>query len=103
MKLVVDANIIISALISASGKTSEMLFSDKLKLHTPEYLLEEINKHKKEISDKSGLSPEEINVLLSLISLNLEIVPFSEFKGFIKQASEICPDPDDIEYFALAL
>ncbi len=103
MELVVDANIIISTLVSFSGKTSEMLFSDKLILYAPEYLLDEIGKHKKEISEKSGLSSKEINLLLSLIALNIKLVPFSEFKDFIKKASEICPDPNDVEYFALAL
>ena len=48
MELVTDANVIISALISSKGKTCELLFSDKLKLQTPEYLLEELNKHKTE-------------------------------------------------------
>ena len=103
MELVVDANVIISSLISPAGKTSEILFSDKLKLYAPEYLLEEIDRYKKEISEKSGLSIEEINVLLSLISLNLELVPFSEFEEFIENASKICHDPDDREYFALSL
>ncbi len=103
MELVVDANVFISALISSSGKTCEMLFSDKLKLYAPEYLLEEVGKHTKIISEKSGLSFEEINVLLSLVSSNLELFPFSEFKEFMEQASKICPDPDDTEYFALAL
>ena len=103
MELVVDANIIISALISSSGKTSEMLFSDRLELYAPEYLLEEVGKHKKEISEKSRLSFEEISLLLSLISLNIKLIPFSEFKEFEEQASRICPDTNDIEYFALAL
>ena len=51
MELVIDANVIISALISSSGKTAEMLFSDRLKLYAPEYLMDEISKHKKEISE----------------------------------------------------
>ena len=103
MELVTDANVIISALISSKGKTCELLFSDKLKLYTPEYLLEELNKHKTEISLKSGLSIEEIDLLFSLISSHIEIVPFSKFEGFIEESSKICPDPNDIEYFALSL
>ena len=103
MELVVDANIIISSLICPSGKNCEMLFSDKLKLYIPEYLLGELDKYKKEISEKSGLSIEKIDLLSSLISLNLEIIPFSEFKEFIGKATKICPDPNDVEYFALAL
>ena len=103
MELVIDANIIIASLISKSGKTAEMLFSDKLKLYSPEYLLYEIGKYKKEISEKSGLSIDEINILFSLMSSNISLISFSEFKEFVKKASEICPDPNDIEYFALAL
>ena len=103
MELVVDANVIISSLISSSGKTAEMLFSDKLKLYAPEYLLEEIVKYRKYILEKSGLSLEEMNMLLSLISSNIEFISFSDFGKFIKRASEICPDENDTEYFALAL
>ena len=103
MKFVVDANVIISSLISCTGKTCEILFSDKLKLYVPEFLLDELEKYKKEISEKSWLSKEKINILFSLISLNLQIIPFSQFKEFIEKASKICPDSKDIEYFALAL
>ncbi|MCX6751122.1 MAG: PIN domain-containing protein [Candidatus Pacearchaeota archaeon] len=103
MELVVDANVIISSLISCTGKTCETLFSDKLKLYVPEFLLEEIYKYKEEISEKSGLSKEKIDILFSLISLNFEIVPLFEFSNFLEKASKICPDTNDIEYFALAL
>src|SRR3989344_6656156 len=103
MDLVVDANIIISTLISPVGKTAEILFSNKLTLHIPEYLLEELEKYEEEISKKSRLSSEKIGLLFSLISSKLEIVPFKEFEDFTKEASKICPDPKDTEYFALAL
>ena len=103
MEFVVDANILISALVAPRGKTCEMLFSDKLKLYVPEFLLEEVDKYKEEISQKSGLSFEELNLLFSLIFMNIEIIPFSEFENFIEEASKICPDPNDVKYFALAL
>jgi len=38
-----------------------------------------------------------------LISTRIDLIPNREFKDFIKQAEEITPDPDDTEYFALAL
>ena len=103
MELIVDANVIISALVATFGKTCELFFSDKLKLYAPEYLLEEIKNHGKEILDKSKLSKIDFEVILSLISSNIEFIPFSEFKSFISKASEVCPDPNDTEYFALAL
>ena len=67
MKLVVDANVIISILVSPSGKTCELFVSDKSKLYTPKYLLEEIKKHKPKILEKSKLSNEELNILLTLV------------------------------------
>lgn len=103
MDLVVDANVIISALVSLSGKTSGLLFSDNFNLYAPEFLLEEIKKHGEEIKSKSGLLQGNIELALTLISLNIKFIPFSEFEQFISESSEICPDPNDIEYFALAL
>ena len=103
MKLVIDANEVISSLISFSGKTAELIFSDKLKLFAPEYLLEELGKYKDMILEKSNLSDNELSALLSLIFLNIELIPFSEFERFEEEASKICPDPNDSEYFALAL
>ncbi len=38
-----------------------------------------------------------------MISTRIDLIPNREFKDFIKQAEEITPDPDDTEYFALAL
>ncbi|MBI2044424.1 DNA-binding protein [Candidatus Pacearchaeota archaeon] len=103
MEVVIDANEVISALISSSGKTAEIIFSGKLKLFAPEYLLGEINNHKSEILQKSGLSKAELDMLLSLIFLNIEFIPFFEFEKFEEEASKICQDPNDTEYFSLAL
>lgn len=103
MKLVVDANVIFSSLISQSGKTSKILFSNEFELYSPEYLFEELDKYKKYICKKSGLSLEKIESLISLIFLNIKIIPLSEFEHSLLKAKEICPDPNDEEYFALAL
>ena len=103
MELVVDANVIISAMIASAGKTCELLFSDKLRLFAPELLLEELKRYKGEISQKSGLSEIEVDTLSTLIYSIIDFIPFSEFEDFISEASKICPDPKDIEYFALAL
>lgn len=103
MKLVVDANVVISALISPYGKTSEILFSDQFELYSPEYLRRELEKYKKYICDKTGFSLEKIDFLISLIFLNIKIVPISEFQELLREASKICPDENDEEYFALVL
>src|SRR3989338_6093813 len=103
MDLVIDANIVFSALISSEGKTSELLFSDNLKLHAPEFLFEEIFKYKEEIIKKSKLSENDFNTSLTLISSRIKTKTFQEFKSNIKKAKEISPDPKDIEYLAIAI
>jgi predicted nucleic acid-binding protein len=103
MELVIDANILMSALIATQGKTYDLIFNDRIKLFSPDHLLEELGKHKGEILSKSGLTESDFELFLSLISSRIELVQYSEFKAFLSQAKGITPDPDDTEYFALAL
>ncbi len=103
MELVIDANIIMSALITTYGKTFDLIFNDKIKLFAPEYLLEEIKKYKEEILEKSGLLENDFELFLSLISSKIGFFPFIEFDKFITEAEKITPDINDREYFALAL
>lgn len=103
MELVVDANIVISALIASEGRTCDLLFNDRLTLFAPDYLHVEINKHKKEILIKSSLSEPEFDLALSLISSRISFTSYADFNEFIPGAKTFSPDVDDTEYFALAL
>jgi predicted nucleic acid-binding protein len=103
MDLVIDANIIMSALIAIEGKTCNLIFNDNLKLFSPEYLLEEFEEHKEEILFKSKLSNKEFEMFLLLISSRINFIPASEFVDFIFEAKKITPDLDYTVYFALAM
>ena len=103
MELIIDANILMSALISANGKTCDLIFNDRIKLFAPDFLLDELEKHENEILSKSGLSESEFKLFLSLISSRIEFFSYLEFKRFISISKKISPDPNDTEYFALAL
>lgn len=37
MQLVIDANIVISAIISSAGKTADLIFSEDIELIAPEF------------------------------------------------------------------
>ena len=100
MDLVVDANIVISALIG-KGRTLDLLFSERFRLFAPQYLFEEITKHKAEILEKSLLGEAQLDAFLSLVTLRISIVPKAEFEKML--AKDISPDPNDREYFALAM
>jgi len=51
---------------------------------------------------KSKLSEIDLELVLSIISSKIKFIPFTEFKQFIDKAKKTSPDPNDIEYFALA-
>ena len=103
MDLIIDANILISALIATKGGTYDLIFNDRFKLFSPEYLMDEFNKYKGEILSKSGLDEVDFELFMSLISSRIEFIQKSEFEQFISEAKNITPDPNDAEYFALAL
>lgn len=106
MLLVVDANVVFSVLIKG-GKTLEIFLLNRgqkrFEFASPEYLLLEVENHSHEIVKRSGLSIEEFGKVLAFLEKEIEIVPFEEFIGVYKEAEQISPDPDDVQYFALAL
>ena len=104
MEFVLDANVIISAIIKDSHVRHFLLFSGN-SFCTPEFVFEEINEHRDEIKEKSSLSEKEIKELLHYITAfaNLRIIPLVELESHRTEAIRISPDPDDIHYVALAL
>ncbi len=102
MQIITDANVLMSMLIRP-GKPIDILFDSRLSLYAPQLLFEELENNKEEIIRKSILTPEEFSWLYAILKHNLKIVPEKEFLRFREKADEICPDPKDVVYFALAL
>ena len=103
MKAVIDANILFADFISSEGVTRELLFSKDLELVSPEFLLEEIDKYRPLLKEKTGCSEVELNIVLSAILSRIIIIPSIEYESARPKARAISPDPNDSEYFALAL
>ena len=66
MKLVVDANVLFAALIKSST-TLEMLFEEKLTLYAPEFIIEEFDKYKAMIMEKSQRTEKEVERAMEII------------------------------------
>jgi predicted nucleic acid-binding protein len=103
MELIIDGNILMSALISTDGKTFDLIFYDRIQMFAPEFLMEEITKYINEVLSKSGLSIDELELFMTMIDSRIEFIPKSEFNKFVFNAEGISPDPNDVVYFALAL
>lgn len=102
MNIIIDANIIFAALIKES-KTTELLLNMSITPYTPEYILLEIEKHKKEILTKTSQNKEELEQIMHMLKNIIRIIPQIELQQYLPEAKKITPDPDDVMYFALAL
>lgn len=104
MKLVIDTNIIISALIRES-LTRRMLIFPGVKLFTPEVTLKEIDKHIDLIINKIKLSRNDINQILAIFNKNIKLVPESKWIKYYKKADSMIGKKDvkDIPFIAVTL
>ena len=104
MKLIVDANVVISALI-ANSKTRELIVTLEPELLTPEVIHGEIGNYEALIVEKSGTEADRIQQFIDLLFQYIETVPASEFYPYIDEAEEAISDidPDDVLYVACAL
>jgi predicted nucleic acid-binding protein len=73
MKLVLDSNIIFSALIKNS-RTRDIILSDLFELYAPEYIFNEITKHKELLLKKSKLDRGDFDALLLLLQKHIHLV-----------------------------
>ncbi|RLG30353.1 hypothetical protein DRN98_07420 [Methanosarcinales archaeon] len=103
MKLVVDANILFSFFKEGSS-TRRFIFSHpEIELFTPLYVFEELEKHKEEVKSKAKIADRVFELSKKGLLEYVTIVPLDEFKEFWIEAEQISPDPDDVEYLAVAL
>ncbi|SRR3989344_6858371 len=102
MKIVVDSNRVIAALIK-DGTTREILFNRNFKFFAPEYIRDEIEKYKNEIIQRADINNKEFEILISLIFEYITIVPKSEYNSFIDKLKNEISDINDLAYFAACL
>lgn len=101
IRIAVDANILISALLG--GKSRFILFDLKFQFVTTKFTLKEVEKYIPEISEKSGVSKEEIKTAISLFPL--QVLPQNYYRDYLTEAKKLIRkiDPDDADILALYL
>lgn len=104
MKLVIDTNIVISCLLKDSI-TRKILLLSGFEFYLPEYSLDEIVNHRKEILNRSGLSKEELDILLSILLTYIDIIDEEKIKNHFDEAKRIIGSIDltDVPFIALCL
>jgi len=103
MNLVIDANMIIAALIK-NGAARQIILSDKFNFMSPDFIFDEIYKHREYIGRKSGLDHKDFDLVMLLLFQQIDIVPFDEYRSSIGPATAIMKDDiKDIPYIACYL
>jgi predicted nucleic acid-binding protein len=104
MRLVLDTNILMAALIKDS-LTRKILLSPQFEFLLPEFALEEIDRHRGKIARHSQLRPEEIQVLIGVLVEAVTVVPMDRVVPHLAVAEELigARDPTDVPFVALAL
>ena len=100
MKVVIDSNRVIAALIKDST-TRNILFDNKFEFMAPDTIIMEINKYKATIIEKAGITEEEFDVLLSLIFEHISIVSQNEYVDSLEKFKKDIKDPKDVCYMAV--
>ena len=103
-RLVVDANVVVSALV-ADSTTRELIVTLEPDLLTLAFVHEETANHEDLIVEKSGLEPERVEQFVELLFQYIEEVPVEDFHPAVETARAAIgdTDPDDVLYLACAL
>lgn len=104
--VVVDTNLIFSALIPKSSKIRELLFESKISFFAPNFLISEIYKHKDKLIKNSKLNESEFYLYFNGIIEKIQFVPIDIISLESRQkAYDLCKDIDikDTPFIALAV
>ncbi|MFH1439417.1 MAG: PIN domain-containing protein [Candidatus Woesearchaeota archaeon] len=104
MNIVIDSNILFSALIKDSY-TRRIILEYEGTFLFPSYIFEEMEKYKDELFKKSGLNIIEFNKLLSIILKKVMIIPTQVLIPYREKALKIIKDIDkkDVLFVACVL
>jgi predicted nucleic acid-binding protein len=106
MRIVVDTNIVFSAILNTDSKIARILLHPvrRLNFYSTEHLLLEILEHKGKIQKISNYSDETLEKVISLLThkirfINLKLIPRESYEFAKNLTHDI--DIDDTEFVAL--
>lgn len=102
MKLVVDANVVISAIVRDSV-ARRLLFHPGLVLYSPAYLFDELEEHRQEIMKKAGLDEQGFTKFIDAIGRVITVLPVTAYAAYVEDAKSVLDDVDDLPYAACAI
>jgi predicted nucleic acid-binding protein len=105
MRVVVDANVAIAALMANGSVRDVLLNSTTLDFFAPEYLKSEIARHEADVVSRSHLDPTSVRALLEDVTQVIQFVPSHAYAARTAEARRLAAQAHadrDEEYIALA-
>lgn len=104
MKLVIDTNILLSALIKNSF-TRELIIKSGVQFFYPKISFKELTKYKKYVLKKSGMTEKNYLKVLGVLMEKISLVSLDKFEDKIKEAKKLIGliDKDEVVFLACAL
>jgi predicted nucleic acid-binding protein len=100
MRIVVDANMLIAALIK-NGKAREILLSGKFEFVSPGFVKDEMYKYYDYIRNRAQTTKKELDLLIEIIFKEIVVVPSTRYNGELNRAKALMKeDTDDVPYVA---
>ena len=106
MRVVVDTNVIFSAILNTNGKLSRIILQPKSRInfYTTNLLYEELDRHKNKLISISKYYEDEFQRAYTIITqrirtINFDLIPKKDFETAFNLVSTI--DVNDIEFVAL--
>ena len=100
--LVVDTNILISALLKPHSE-KKTIFNPKIELITPNFFLKELDKYAGEFQKRMKISNQEFDEAIKLILDTITIIPENDYSNFLEEAAQMLTDKKDSPFLALAI
>ena len=104
--VIVDSNIVFSALLSPDSKFSSILLDEKNEFICPYFLFIELFKYKEKILKYSKTDEETLLQILDSMLSNIQFIPINNLSLFSREyAYNLCVDIDvkDAVFVALAI
>ena len=97
-----DANVLVAALMRDST-TRRLLLLGGHELHVPEYVFEEIERHREELSSRSGLTSRGFEEVLGILRAHVAEHRVAEYRDDLQGALRLLKNRDegDAPYVAL--
>lgn len=104
MIVVIDTNVIISALIKDSI-TRKIIVESNLHFKYPQISLQELLKYKGYILDKTGYSKENLEIIMNKLLEHIDLVPLEIIQPWLNASKEIMEqiDINDAVFIATSL